>query len=488
MATAGFKLSSKSNNEGKNQVYVRLTITPKNRPSFKSGIFVKPEFFRKVTSTGHGTVYDIVLPHKGKFNAQDVADATAAKEALTEYTNHLIAICNKMTEAGKEVKLTQDFIASAYELVKDKPVSEITFDMVDHARSKRQIKEKKEAVKQLSFFELCALFLEKNSFSEARNRAYRVLFRILYRFQEYERATNRHRSSFSWNIETIDRTIVEEFFEYMTNEHDLQEQNPRLFKRLLEDNPPELLTGHKLHETIEQRGRNVLISKKKAFKALWNWLLENRFTTNNPFIGIKIGTEKYGTPYYITKEERDIIADADLDTIWPEYEREKRSAEKGVHVFTLPVCKVQRDIFVFQCLIGCRVGDLLKMTPSNINGTVLSYIPRKTIDDKPFVVEVPLTSRAQKLIAEYQDKDIKDRLFPFISAQKYNDVIKQIFEMCGITRKVTVRDPVTGEEKQVRICDVASSHMARRTFIGNLYKRVKDPDIIGSMSGHVEGS
>ena len=42
MATAGFKLSSKSNNEGKNQVYVRLTITPKNRPSFKSGIFVKP--------------------------------------------------------------------------------------------------------------------------------------------------------------------------------------------------------------------------------------------------------------------------------------------------------------------------------------------------------------------------------------------------------------------------------------------------------------
>ena len=35
---------------------------------------------------------------------------------------------------------------------------------------------------------------------------------------------------------------------------------------------------------------------------------------------------------------------------------------------------------------------------------------------------------------------------------------------------------------------VASSHMARRTFIGNLYKKVKDPNLIASMSGHVEGS
>ena len=30
--------------------------------------------------------------------------------------------------------------------------------------------------------------------------------------------------------------------------------------------------------------------------------------------------------------------------------------------------------------------------------------------------------------------------------------------------------------------------MARRTFFGNLYKRVKDPNIVASMSGHKEGS
>ena len=35
---------------------------------------------------------------------------------------------------------------------------------------------------------------------------------------------------------------------------------------------------------------------------------------------------------------------------------------------------------------------------------------------------------------------------------------------------------------------IASSHLARRTFIGNLYHQVADPNIIGKMSGHVEGS
>lgn len=29
--------------------------------------------------------------------------------------------------------------------------------------------------------------------------------------------------------------------------------------------------------------------------------------------------------------------------------------------------------------------------------------------------------------------------------------------------------------------------MAHRTFIGNIYKKVKDPNLVGSLSGHKEG-
>ena len=53
---------------------------------------------------------------------------------------------------------------------------------------------------------------------------------------------------------------------------------------------------------------------------------------------------------------------------------------------------------------------------------------------------------------------------------------------------VTVRNPKTGEEEKRPINEIASSHVARRTFIGNLYKKVKDPSLVGALSGHKEGS
>lgn len=53
---------------------------------------------------------------------------------------------------------------------------------------------------------------------------------------------------------------------------------------------------------------------------------------------------------------------------------------------------------------------------------------------------------------------------------------------------VTVRNPVTGADEQKPINEIASSHMARRTFIGNLYKKVKDPSLVASLSGHTDGS
>ena len=92
------------------------------------------------------------------------------------------------------------------------------------------------------------------------------------------------------------------------------------------------------------------------------------------------------------------------------------------------------------------------------------------------------------LIKKYKGVDPKGRLFPFITAQRYNDAIKVLFKMAGITRNVEVRNPRTGENEIKPINEVASSHLARRTFVGNAYFKVHDPNLIGKMSGHVEGS
>ncbi len=53
---------------------------------------------------------------------------------------------------------------------------------------------------------------------------------------------------------------------------------------------------------------------------------------------------------------------------------------------------------------------------------------------------------------------------------------------------MTIFDPLTHNEIKRPIYEVASSHLARRTFIGNIYKKVKDPNLVSALSGHKEGS
>jgi hypothetical protein len=53
---------------------------------------------------------------------------------------------------------------------------------------------------------------------------------------------------------------------------------------------------------------------------------------------------------------------------------------------------------------------------------------------------------------------------------------------------VTVLNPATREEEKRPISEIASSHLARRCFVGNLYKQVKNPNLVGALSGHKDGS
>ena len=117
----------------------------------------------------------------------------------------------------------------------------------------------------------------------------------------------------------------------------------------------------------------------------------------------------------------------------------------------------------------------------------IEYIPTKTIKENARTVVVPLNSVAQEIVDRYSDYP-GDKLLPFESSEKFNDNIKIIFEKAGVTHLVTELDTVTRTEKKVPINEMASSHMARRTFIGNIYKLVKDPNLVSALTGHVEGS
>ena len=94
------------------------------------------------------------------------------------------------------------------------------------------------------------------------------------------------------------------------------------------------------------------------------------------------------------------------------------------------------------------------------------------------------------LIGKWEGEDWQnnDRLFPFVSLSKYNHAVKELFRMAGLTRLVFVYDTKQKKEVQKPLNEVVSSHMARRTFVGTCYKKVRDPNIIGKMSGHAVNS
>ena len=66
-----------------------------------------------------------------------------------------------------------------------------------------------------------------------------------------------------------------------------------------------------------------------------------------------------------------------------------------------PHLAIQRDIFVFQCNIGCRIGDLLCLKKRDVINGAIEYIPTKTIKENARAVEVTLNSVAQEIVDRY---------------------------------------------------------------------------------------
>ena len=333
------------------------------------------------------------------------------------------------------------------------------------------------SVEAADLFSLTNEYLSTHKLSESRVKHFNVLVRTLKRYELYRKLSNRR---FVLDVHTVSPTTLDDFGAFLMKEPEIFDEHPELYDEVpyarpkVRKNLP-VKRGPYLNaagETVipgrpKERGMNYVSDMLIRLRSFYVWLNDNGHTSNDPFKQYKITEIVYGTPIYITTDERKQLAEADMGD------------DKQL--------ETQRDIFVFQCMIGCRVSDLYKMTYANIIGDCIEYVPRKTRDDRVVTVSVPLIGAAKELIRKYLDEN-RGTLFPFISEQKYNVYIKAAFRKAGLTRMVTTIDQRTRQNVQVPICDLASSHMARRTFIGNVYKSVKDPAIVGAMSGHKDGS
>lgn len=278
--------------------------------------------------------------------------------------------------------------------------------------------------------------------------------RKLQHFERFQREIMRRRG-YAMRLDAITADDLREFHKYLVNEAGYYEHYPQIFDDIEERFKPRQLTENSIN-TIFRRIRTVV-----------NWCLMHNITTNDPFATFEMPKVLDSPPFYLTLEERDNVYYADLSN-------------------ETPSTQVYRDIFMFHCLIGCRVGDLEKMARANIVDGAVEYIAEKTKNHKPRTIRVPLNDKAKAILAKYSD--LETRLLPKINQNIYNRQIKKILKLLGIDRMVTVIDNKTREPIQKPICDIATSHTARKTFIGNLYKKVKDPNLVASLSGHTDGS
>lgn len=445
MAQTNFYIGKTENSAGESEISLRLYVSRDVRIRVGSGIWVDRKRWGKKN--------DINIPLIQGDEREMLLDKRSKLKALTDYLENVINTCEDKSIISRE--LIKKEIKKFY-----KPIR------------------KNDAPKEEPFFDITDKYLSIHKLSEPRKKNFRVIVRCLRRFELFKKKEG-HRG-FKLSFATLSLDLLQQIEDFLANEKEAFLKYPEIYEVVPYSTKIAVKTPKRKRPPIldedgnvvpkgmpKPRGQNSIADMMLRFRSFIIWANDNEYTTNNPFKHFTIGEIVYGTPIYISNDERNRLLEADL------------SSDKEL--------ETQRDIFVFQCLIGCRVSDLYKMTYNSIIDNAIEYIPRKTKEERAITVRVPLNDTAKQLINKYRDYE-RGTLFPYNTEQDYNRKIKEAFKKAGLDRMVTVLDQQTREEVQRPLCEVASSHMARRSFIGNIYKKVKDPNLVGALSGHKEGS
>ena len=445
MAKIVYKLSTKEKGiSAKKEIHVRF-YHGKFDVRAKTNLYVQPEYWDadkqtvKIPNTRSNT------PEK----QQLIIQLSTLKADLESLSNDILEAF--IADGGGKKELPADWLSKFIDNRNFGP------ETTTVPEEEEKVEEKHDPQKE--FFDTFEHFVSIQKISISRVRHYNVIIRALKRFAIY--------SAQEVSFATLSSDLLRKFSKFLENEHKFVVEGKDgkpcikdpLYKKAYKSVPE--------CRFPKQRGQNSIIGTMSRFHTFVRWSIKRGYLNRDPYDDYVIGTAIYGTPFYLTKEERNQLYQAEF----PDN----------------PGLDVQRDIFVFQCFIGCRVGDLMKLTKDNVINGAIEYVPRKTKEGRPYTVRVPLSPTALEILERYKDQP-DGRLLPFICEQDYNRDIKKMIKLAGIDRVVTTLNTITRKEEKHPIWEVASSHMARRVLVGNLYKEVKDPNLIAKISGHVENS
>lgn len=304
------------------------------------------------------------------------------------------------------------------------------------------------------FFARYDEFLQaKQSVRQKEVRDLILLRKTLLRYQTFAKMKQK---SFTLTLIGITETTLQDFKTFLINEYQYMNL-PQL--AVLYEKPKYKPRG--------QRKESTAVFFLRKLSIFYNWCIKKSYISQSPFVNYPLIEQKHTTPIVLLPQEVKEIWNYDFSfkKRWEQY----------------------RDMFVFQCMVGCRSEDLLLLKKNNVQDEMLSYIPLKTIQKQQKVIQVPLNSIAKEIIERYKDTDT-DRLMPIsCSYTCYLMAIKKIVAKVGLNREVIVLDK-NGMPQTKQLKDIIGSHTARRTFISLLINNGVAPQIIASMSGHTPTS
>ena len=188
------------------------------------------------------------------------------------------------------------------------------------------------------------------------------------------------------------------------------------------------------------------MSKFMGFiKKIINIAIKSDLINHNPFANYKIQFEKVDRGY-LTEQELNLLI--------------KKK-------FLIKRLEQVRDIFVFACFTGLSYIDVKELSKDHIrisfdgNTWIMTKRSKSNVS-----VNVPLMDIPKKILEKYNDELPDDKVLPVLSNQKMNAYLKEIGDVCGITKNLTF-------------------HLARHTFATTVTLAKGIPiETVSKMLGH----
>jgi len=207
----------------------------------------------------------------------------------------------------------------------------------------------------------------------------------------------------------------------------------------------------------KKHSANTIHRNIGLLKTFLGWALSKKYTYNNDFINFKKPPKFRTDEIALNYQQVEEIYNHD-------FSKNKRLERV-------------RDLFVLGCVTGLRFGNYSRITKDDIDGDFIRVIDMKS---KSKNLAIPLNSISRSILEKY------DYELPFLSNQKMNEYIKEVFKELKFTDEIKKTMKYGDElvEKKSEFYKRISSHTARRSFI-TIMKNKRVPDkVIMSYTGH----